>query len=127
MFRRGDAFWIRSQDNQIEHLHVVLSNPYADPERIVVVPLTTRDGWADETCVLRKGCHPAIKHDTCVDYRRAQVISAEQLDKALRERGIRKADPMPDPFLADILTGAKATWFLPQDCDRILVEQDLID
>ena len=127
MFRQGDTFWIPSSDSGIEHLHVIISNPEINHEDIVVVPLTTRETWVEETCVLYVGDHPAIKHDTCVDYRRADIVSAIKLDAALTKQQIRKNDTVSSEILKDILSGANETRFLPGRCDRVLSEQKLID
>ncbi len=127
MFRQGDTFWIPSSDSGIEHLHVIISDPEINHESVVVVPLTTSDGWAEETCVLYAGCHPAIVHDTCVDYRRADLVSAIKLDTALTNRQIRKSAPISSEILKDILAGANETRFLPGRCDKVLSAQKLID
>ena len=127
MFRQRDTFWILSSDSGIEHLHVIISNPEINHEDIVVVPLTTRETWVEETCVLYVGDHPAIKHDTCVDYRRAKIVSAIKLDDTLKKQQIRKSAPISGEILERILSGAKETNFLPIEHDNILVAQKLID
>ncbi len=128
MFRQGDTFWIPSPENGIEHLYIVVSDLDKDCRKIVVVPLTTRESWTDETCTFHAGSHPAIKHDTCVDYRRAKILTAEALNCALSKRQIRKgASPMPARMLRDILDGANSTRYLPKECDRVLHDQGLID
>lgn len=127
MFRQGDAFRIPSSDHDTKHLYIIISDPEINYEDIVIVPLTTREDWVEETCVLYDGDHPAIKHETCVDYRRAKILSAIELDDALRKQQIRKLAPISSETLERILSGAKETRSLPNRCDRVLSAQNLID
>ena len=127
MFSQGDVFWISSPESNVEHLHIIISIPDKDPQKIVVVPLTTYESWVEDTCVLRTGDHPVITHDTCVDYRRATILTAEKLDSALKKHQIRKAQKILPNILEQILSGASKTKSIPRDCDNILVSQGLID
>lgn len=127
MASQGDVYWIPSGSHGIEHVHVVASDPSVDAQNVVLIPVTTRDGYVDETCVLSPGDHKCITHDSCVDYRSARVLPAARIDAAHAARRIRKADPVSNEVLKRIFDGASRTIFLPGDCDRILHQQGFIN
>jgi len=127
MVRHGDAFWMCPRGDEIEHLFIVVSNPDIDPTNVVLIPVTTRDEFADESCMLYSGDHQRIRHDSCMDYRRARIVSAHQIDKAMHLRQIRRVESVRDEIIERILVGAAQTRQLPGRCDKILHSQSLID
>ena len=66
----GDTFLVALPGTSYDsHLWIVISDPDADAERIVIVSLTSHRADKDQACLLRVGDHPYVKHDTCVNYR----------------------------------------------------------
>ena len=128
MLRQGAVLWIPSDQWNQEHMNVVLSRPEKDSQSIVLVPWTSRDGWVDETCLIRKGEHERVSHDTCVDYQRARLATEAELLDAIAAGTIREAAPTSESLLARILKGAtQRANYMPNECEEILLGQGLIE
>jgi hypothetical protein len=56
-----------------DHHWMIISDPKADPARVVIVCFVTYQEYLDEACILEAGEHPFIKHKTW--YRLRWVIS----------------------------------------------------
>lgn len=127
MLRQGDTFWISSSGPaSVEHLHVVISDPEKNADQIVVVPFTTLESWKDDSCIIHRGEHCAVKHDTCVDYRRGDVLSERDITDADKTKSIRWSEAVSKALLERILDGANETKYLPSICDKILADQELL-
>lgn len=126
MARLGDVFWLTSEDSGLEHLYVVASDPGKNPQEVVLVSFTTRDIGVDESCIVYEGDHPRVTHESCVDYRRAKILSEAQIDRAVTSGQVRSVEPVSEEMLQAIWRGASETRFLPSRCDRILRQQELI-
>lgn len=123
----GDTMLL--QDSSIdEHLWVVISDPHADPERVVVVNLTSHDGpEKDDSCVLDVGDHPWITHKTSVRYRDARIATNASLDGLVASGALKSLADATDDLLRKIHTGAEKTLHLPSKCSDVLVKQGLIE
>ena len=67
--KAGDAFLIKKGLKDTGHLFVVLSDPEKlpdsiFPDRVFLAMLTTKEKWKEDSCVLKPGDHPFLKHDT---------------------------------------------------------------
>ena len=127
----GNVYWMATADSHnIEHLHVVASNPDTDPQNIVLLPLTTYEDYKEDSCILKGrdegGKHPNIPHLTCVDYRRAKLRSVDEIEQALVAKRIRQCQPMCKDKMNDILAGADKSPFLPARYYNILAQQGLV-
>jgi hypothetical protein len=72
----GDAFYIR--DRSVDtHLWVVISDPLKDPNRVVLVSVTTFETYKEGVCLVRPGDHPRITHESCVAYQEARMTTLE--------------------------------------------------
>ena len=126
MAQLGDVFWLPSGGPGLEHLYVVISDPRKDSLEVVLVSFTTRDTGVDESCSVYKGDHPRITHDSCVDYRRARILTEGQIDHAVASGKARQVEPVSQELLDAIWRGAIETKFLPGKCDGILRRQGFI-
>jgi hypothetical protein len=99
----GDCFRGKSTDR---HLQVVLAG--ATDRHIVCVNATSfgsqLDG--DRSCVLRKGDHPAIVHDSCIVYERARLVSIADIQRGLRVGLLETLAKLQPEILARIVAGA---------------------
>lgn len=75
-FLAGDCFVITGYN---AHLWMVISDPDADCDNVVIVNVTTFDTYKDKTCVLDPDDHPWIKHRSCVNFSGARQVSTKQL------------------------------------------------
>ncbi len=109
------------------HLWIVLSDPAIDPERVVIVNLTTYTVDEESACVLKKGDHPFVRHKTAVRYRDARIASPADL-KTLREaRKLAPREPCSKSLLQKLRGGASEDADrLPKECRELLEEQELI-
>jgi hypothetical protein len=82
----GDIFLIPDYD---DHLWAIISDPAIDAQNVVMVLFVTRSELYADTCILRVGDHPFIKHDTCVQYPGAKVVSDCRLEELRREGKLR--------------------------------------
>lgn len=122
----GDAFLL--DDRSIDpHLWIVISDPAADSERVVIVNLTSHDDPAkDASCILDKGDHPWITHATSVRYKDARLAAESQLDELTRTARLKPQAPVSDAVLSKIFQGAERTELLALKCRTVLVAQGLI-
>lgn len=122
----GDTFLL--DDRSIDpHLWVVISDPAADRERVVIVNLTSHDDLSkDSSCLLQVGDHPWVSHETCVRYKDARIVAELQLDALVKRKRLEPREPVSDELLTKILEGAERTEFLPLKCREILRLQGLI-
>lgn len=126
-FAAGTAFLNRSDEVITAHLWVIVSDPAADPERIILTNLTTRRSGSDETCVLEPGDHPFVKHPTVIHYRQARLVGLASLEKLLRNGDIRLAEGFSPEVLARIRAGFFRSPFAPRECKYLLRKQGYPD
>ena len=70
----GDTFLL--DDRAIDdHLWVVISDPNKDEDRILIVSLTTAACYKERACIIQASEHPWVRHETCVAYDKARVVS----------------------------------------------------
>jgi hypothetical protein len=97
VLRRGDCFRFAEKES---HLWIVLSDPFQEPDRVLVVNVTTLKAHKDKTCVLNANAHPEITHDSCVNYAKARVYPAAQLNSLLARGKIYPRDGLDGQTLA---------------------------
>jgi hypothetical protein len=61
------------------HLWVVISDPQADPDQVVIVSLTTWHARKDQSCIIERGEHPWATHRACVFYAKAMIVTEQQI------------------------------------------------
>jgi len=118
----GEAF-LFAKAGLPAHLHFVISNACGEEEdEVVVVSLTSvrNPKHVDKSCVVTKGEHAFIIHDSYVLYQDARVI------KAAFARGLNQHDIASAALLGRILAGAASSKFLPRKIRTILELQGLI-
>jgi hypothetical protein len=97
----GDTF--RPADPRADiHLWVVISDPSIDPNQVLIVSLTTYKPYKDGACILKTGDHPFIRHDTCIAYDLARVVSLSQLETLLKSGMLIPDDPVSHQVLERI-------------------------
>lgn len=98
-----------------EHLHVVMNDPvfHLDSEKVLAVCLCSvkPNAWHDPACILQKGDHRVIQHDTYVDYRTAAVRNVPRLNAGLAAGEVRLDDPFVEAVFARIRLGFNQSHF----------------
>ncbi len=120
----GDTF--RFQPRFDTHLHVIISDPKADPDKIVTANFTSWRENKDQSCVVELGEHPQITHRSCIDYGH-RIISLENFLKAVNDNLVICQPPVSDELLRRILRGASISPYIPLGNHQILIDQGLID
>ena len=64
-----------------EHLHFVVTDPVG--EKVLIVGITSSVLEVEFT--LNRGDHPFIRHQSCINYRKAQIISTDVIKRCLNE------------------------------------------
>jgi hypothetical protein len=106
---------------------VVISDPAADPEAVLIVNFTTRRKDSDPACILQAGEHPFVKHETCVNYAGAKVVSAAAIQSLLQKGLLSNHAVLSATLLKRIRDGAGASERMSLDHAEILIEQGLLD
>jgi hypothetical protein len=101
------------------HLWAIVSTPTPE-DQVVMFNFTSRKPGCDETCVIRRGEHPFVKHDTAVAYRRGRLLSRTDWNK-LQELGFYEAQPpLSNALLKRIQQGALDSEFTPIGLQEIV-------
>jgi len=124
----GDTFQLRNRHTIIDfHLHIIISDPSQDNNKIVTVNFTSWRADKDQSCIVDVNEHSFIKVRSCVDYRRDKLISLENYEHCLRSGDLISHDQIKDSLLRRILDGAAISPHIPLGNRKILVDQGLID
>jgi hypothetical protein len=110
-----------------KHLWVVLSDPALDPEKVLIVNLTTLDERKERACILNRGDHPWITHETCANYADSVVTTLAKLNAARDGGAIRLQAPLSPEVLHKIRNGVLDSERISLDNAEILFEQGLIE
>ena len=108
-----------------QHLWLVVSDPDADPEHVVMVSVTTVRPGSDLSCVLEPGDHRFIRHRSCIYYAEAKQTTLGNLMRLESEGLLVRHDPMSEPLLRRIRDNCRET--TPIALRQILIDQKLID
>jgi len=119
----GETFFFRGPENTRPHLWVIVSDPEREPERVVIVSMTTWKEYKDETCILTPDDHPALTHATSIDYGRARLFTASQLEKARDLGALDPQVPVSAEVLSRIRDGGVQSEFTPIKHRQVLLDQ----
>jgi hypothetical protein len=123
----GDTLLIDAPGTTLDsHLWIVISDPALDPQRVVLVNMTSHRADKDQACVLEMGDHPYVSHRTCIEYRRAKVVRDGDMEALLSAGKISKSAPCSPALLKRIRDGVAASW-MRLEVVAILQEQKLVD
>jgi hypothetical protein len=110
-----------------EHLWIVISHPEQEAEQIVIVSLTSYGRLRDASCILGRGDHPWIRHQTVVGYEFAKCVKESDIDLLVASGELIPREDASDDLLRKILLGAERTDAMPTKCQRVLEDQGLIE
>jgi hypothetical protein len=82
--KRGRTFVNEAHESVRSHLWVVISDPEQDPDRVVIVNLTTLRSGVDESCIVRRGEHGFVSRDSVVNYAESRITRAEDLERLVQ-------------------------------------------
>jgi hypothetical protein len=106
----GDAF-VNVDPGSPSHLWVVIAKSSDD---VAIVNFTSKTSLsADESCVITKGEHSFVAHDTIVLYRAAKMPKGAVLDSARDHKYLEMYDRVSPALLLRIQQGALTSPFCP--------------
>ena len=108
------------------HLWIVISDPQRNPHEIIAVNLTSQRSWQDQSCIVLRGEHPFVRHESVVFYAEAKQTTAAQLEANFAKNLIQWLDPVPPELLRRIRDGARISARLPIGLKAILQAQGVI-
>ncbi len=107
MIGPGFAFRSARPPYSTEHLYIVIS-PVIE-EKVLFVNVTTRTPVKDATCVLRKGDHPFIRHESVINYVDAVEAEVCRMREAIERKLFKPHDALTPALLKKIQDGALAS------------------
>lgn len=106
----------------LRHLFIVLNNAmkglHATIEDGVIATGVTsiqQGRYYDNSCVLYRGDHPFIRHDSYVNYVNCKVYSAAALLRGIKDGKLIPRGPMDDVVFARVLYGVLKSPRTPQE------------
>jgi hypothetical protein len=71
----------------------------------IIVPVVSRHDLSDTSCTLGVGDHPFIKHDSCVAYDFARLVSLSEINEKIDKNLIRLGEAVSDDVLKRVQVG----------------------
>lgn len=122
----GDTFRLANPGVD-PHLHVIISDPSANPNTIVTANFTSWRADKDQSCIVQAGEHAQVTRRSCIDYRRERCITLVQFNSAVASGSLTPQAPVSRELLSRILAGAAESSLIPLGNRQVLVDQGLID
>jgi hypothetical protein len=125
----GDCLLINTNydegGNIQSHLFVIILDYEEHTKNTIVVYVQSlRSPKADKTTVLHLGDHEFIKHDSYINYRQAQIVSAIDLEQMILEGKAVPMAPMEGGTFQKICDGILKSPFTPMDV-RAMYQENL--
>lgn len=71
----------------------------------IIVPVVSRHDLSDTSCILFVGDHPFIKHDSCVAYDFARLVSLSEINSKIEKGHIRLREAVSAEVLKRVQVG----------------------
>lgn len=117
---------ILSIAGKINHLHVICSKQFFNKDTgalsVIAVNISSvRDEIEyDETCILRAGDHPFIKHDSYVRYKDAVVMKVDRILNAIESNEITVLNDISDEVFERVFSGFEQSKFTNTKIKKLL-------
>ena len=122
----GETFYLpdKSADG---HLWIVISDPKKDPDRVLLVSMTSYDVDKEDVCLIDAGEHPKVKHTTCICYKPARATSLKNLDRLKDSGYLAMQEPVSADLLERIRRGVALSKRIELEHLELMEEQELLD
>jgi hypothetical protein len=128
MISAGDTFIIPDPGRTLDkHLWILISDPDKDPDRVVLVSMTTYRRHQEDVCIIERGEHPFVDRKSCIHYRDAKEVSAAKISHLLETGLLERHHPLGLKLLQRVRAGAALSKRFPLERAEILIEQGLLD
>jgi hypothetical protein len=108
------------------HLWIVVSDPGADSENVLICNITTWTATKDQSCILQPGDHPFITHKSCINYGDSRVTTLQKLIDARDGGALTLQDPLDPAILKRIREKSLDSNRMSLDHADILINQGLV-
>jgi hypothetical protein len=122
----GATFFLTDRAVDI-HLWVVISDPEKDPNRVMLVSVTSHEPHKESVCLLDVGDHPAVSHPSCIAYNEARMTTLETLARLQDAGHLRLQAPVSEELLARIRKGVSRSTRIKYKYIEILLDQGVIE
>jgi len=95
------------------HLFIVITDPDKDRNYLIVPVVTLKNDWQDKSCTLKKGDHPFIKHESCINYAKAKKLNYTEIYNGIQKGIFIKKEDVSPEVLKKIQDGCRITNKLP--------------
>jgi hypothetical protein len=119
--RAGDSLLLPKPGQTVAHLWVLLTDPDAATDEVLMVNLTTQRPHSDTTVVLKPGDHPFVTHPTVVNFSDARLVKATVMQDYLSRGVYMRQAALSSAVLQRLQAGLLASPFTPnkfKDCFR---------
>lgn len=120
----GDAFYFRRHEN---HLWIVLSDPAANPQQVLLVNMTTWRADKDQACLLNAGDHPCVLHNSVINSEEARVCTLAHLHSLVAADAVELKAPVSPALLQRIRAAAADSKRMQIGAFQLLLEQGLVE
>jgi len=100
----GDTFIIEDEDEEGEHLHVLLTSPSLAGE-VVTASISTRRSWSETLVCVHPGEHPFIRSESVVPYRFSAIRTCAAIEAAVRAGTARPKEKATPELVSKMQAG----------------------
>jgi hypothetical protein len=123
----GTAFLSSDPKSRREHLWVILSDPKKNDQNVLIANVTTLDDRKERICILQRGEHPLITHESCIHYEESRITTLKALYEGKDAGLIKVVEPVAPLLLQRMREGAMASVRISLDNAELLLEQGLVE
>jgi hypothetical protein len=116
----GDSFLGGGEVHGAHHLWLVINDPSAHAGVALIVNVSTLRPDAETTCLVHRGEHPFIRHDSYARYLGARSANAGDLDRLVKIGRLKPHQAASEMLLEKLRAGAKASPHLAEELRALL-------
>ena len=114
-FEVGDCFWVSTHaQERIKHLWILVTKPNPLTHSAIWVNVTTAHPGSDRMTVLGNNAHPALRHESVINYRGAKLVDLGKLQGLLAAGLARQSVCCSNALVARIQAGILKSKFTPR-------------
>ena len=84
--RAGETLVLPDPNFETPHLWILVTDPVGEPPQTIIVAVSTKRFYKDNTVVLSRGDHPWVQHESVIFYDHALIPEVHHLNEAVRRR-----------------------------------------
>lgn len=116
----GDTYLGGAAVHGEDHLWIVINEPAKHGHAALVVNISTLRAEAETTCVLQRGEHVFIRHESYVRYQSARAVKTSDFARLPQAGYFKPHQPASVALLDKLRAGALASPFLATELKALL-------